>query len=60
MCNVFRSNSNEPFFHLASKIQKNDQWVEEKISGNIKTVTEIEQLIYHEMQFFTPPQKDNL
>ncbi|XP_011056556.1 PREDICTED: uncharacterized protein LOC105147327 [Acromyrmex echinatior] len=54
------SNSNELIFHLASKMQNNGLIGE--ISGNAKTVTEIEieRLVYNEMQYFTPPQKDNL
>ncbi|XP_012062418.1 PREDICTED: uncharacterized protein LOC105625705 [Atta cephalotes] len=55
------SNSNELIFHLTSKMQNNDGLMGE-IAGNAKTVTEIEieRLIYNDMQYFTPPQKDNL
>ncbi|XP_018359178.1 PREDICTED: integrator complex subunit 11 homolog isoform X2 [Trachymyrmex cornetzi] len=54
------SNSNELIFDLASKIQNNDGLMGE-ISGNVKTITEIEieQRVYNEMLYFTPPQKDN-
>ncbi|XP_018359180.1 PREDICTED: integrator complex subunit 11 homolog isoform X4 [Trachymyrmex cornetzi] len=53
-------NSNELIFDLASKIQNNDGLMGE-ISGNVKTITEIEieQRVYNEMLYFTPPQKDN-
>jgi len=42
-------------------MQNNDGLMGE-IPGNAKTVTEIEieRLIYNDMQYFTPPQKDNL
>jgi len=61
-CFIFRSNTNDLFFHVASKTQKNDQCINERASENTETVTEreIEQLIYHNMQYFTPPQKDDL
>ncbi|XP_012531247.1 uncharacterized protein LOC105833797 [Monomorium pharaonis] len=55
----FRCNTNELLFRIAAKDQRNNQWI---TPDKEKTITEIEieQLTYHEMQYFTPPQKDDL
>lgn len=55
----FRNDTNELLFHAASETpRKDDHWLTE----NVKTITEIEieQIVHHEMQFFTPPQKGDL
>ncbi|XP_011647996.1 uncharacterized protein LOC105434098 [Pogonomyrmex barbatus] len=55
----FRCNTEKLLFHAASETQRNDQCITPEIAKTI-TEIEIEQLIFHEMEYFTPPQKDDL